>query len=226
MDDKFSYYQRHLPHYQSLNNIFFITFRLANSLPLDVIIKLKNERDSLIKNLGVTEKSPERKEKYYQNQKIYFAKFDSFLDNNVSGPKWLTEENVAKVVKESFHYRDQMDYNLIAYTIIPNHVHLVIEPLDKKIVLDNKVKVVGRRVSSPYVVTGILENLKWYTAIKCNKVLRRKGQFWQHESYDHVVRNSEELRKIVRYVLLNPVKAGLVENFEKWKWNYYNPQYL
>jgi len=53
-------------------------------------------------------------------------------------------------------------------------------------------------------------------------VLNRSGTFWQHESYDHVVRGDKELIRIAEYVLNNPVKAGLCERWEDWKWNYCN----
>ena len=59
--------------------------------------------------------------------------------------------------------------------------------------------------------------LKSYTANECNKILDRNGQFWQHESYDHYIRNNKELNFYVDYVLKNPVKAGLVRNPELWE---------
>ena len=71
-------------------------------------------------------------------------------------------------------------------------------------------------------MTKILKSLKWYTGVECNKILRRSGSFWQHESYDHIIRSEDELLKIVEYVLLNPVKAGLVEKLEDWKWSYFD----
>jgi putative transposase len=88
---------------------------------------------------------------------------------------------------------------------MPNHVHLVIA--------DN----VKRSDASLY---RILQQLKSYTAVQANKLLNRGGAFWQHESYDHVVRDGEELERIVRYVLNNPVKAGLVEDWQNWNWSY------
>ena len=61
---------------------------------------------------------------------------------------------------------------------------------------------------------------KGYTAHKANRLLGRKGAFWQQESYDHVVRDANEWQRIVTYVLNNPVKAGLVDRWEKWQWSY------
>ncbi|MBU2583853.1 MAG: hypothetical protein KKH32_00820, partial [Bacteroidetes bacterium] len=76
------------------------------------------------------------------------------------------------------------------------------------------------------IVTEILRKLKGSTANKCNKLLNRSGAFWQHESYDHVVRDIKELQRIVKYVLNNPVKAGLCEKWEDWKYSYCNFELL
>ena len=76
------------------------------------------------------------------------------------------------------------------------------------------------------VVTNILRLIKGSTARECNKVLNRSGKFWQQESYDHVVRDNKELKRIVKYLLNNPVKAGLCERWEDWKWNYCNFDYF
>lgn len=75
-------------------------------------------------------------------------------------------------------------------------------------------------------MSDVLENLKWYTALRCNEALGMGGAFWQHESYDHVVRDSEELERIVWYVLNNPVKAGLVKSWGEWRWAYCRPGIL
>ena len=63
-------------------------------------------------------------------------------------------------------------------------------------------------------------SLKKHTALEANKVLHRTGAFWQHESYDHVIRDSKELERMIWYVLYNPVKAGLTDSWEKWRWTY------
>lgn len=170
----------------------------------------------------------------YGYQKKYFGIFDRQLDNYKNGPMWLMKEEIASVVKEAIHLRDGKEYDLIAYTIMPNHVHLVITPITSNNVSRSEAstntqtnqKLYNEANASFYVLTKILQDLKSKTALKCNKLLNRHGAFWHHESYDHVVRNIEELRRIVNYVLLNPVKATLVDNYEKWKWNYYNPKYL
>ena len=90
---------------------------------------------------------------------------------------------------------------------MPNHVHLVFMPLEKA-------------EGVFYSLAEILQSLKRYTARQSNLILGRLGAFWQDESYDHIVRDEAELERIVRYVLNNPVKAGLVDDWTQWKWSY------
>jgi REP element-mobilizing transposase RayT len=66
----------------------------------------------------------------------------------------------------------------------------------------------------------IMKSLKGYTAHEANRLLGRKGEFWEAESYDHFVRDDTELARIINYVLNNPVKAGLVKDWRDWKWNW------
>jgi REP-associated tyrosine transposase len=65
-----------------------------------------------------------------------------------------------------------------------------------------------------------MHSLKLYTAREANKVLQRSGTFWEHESFDHYIRNEAEWKRTVKYVLENPVKAGLVRTWQDWPWNY------
>lgn len=204
-----TYYHRNLPHFQPSHAIFFVTFRLAGYLPQELIVQLKMENSQRQHQLIAIGNEAERKQAVINEGKRYFGKFDKLLDTNATGPHWLNDERVADLVAGSIHYRDGKHYDLLAYCIMPNHVHSVFE-----------VGEYVRRGSSPYLVSGILENLKWYTAKECNRILRRTGSFWQHESYDHIVKDDRELEKIINYVLFNPVSAGLVDNWEKWKWSY------
>ncbi|GAB3999579.1 hypothetical protein GCM10028807_50190 [Spirosoma daeguense] len=87
---------------------------------------------------------------------------------------------------------------------MPNHVHVLL------IILENNV---------PFY--RILQRLKTHSAVQANKLLNRVGQtFWQSEIYDHVVRNKESFKRIIAYILQNPVKAGLVENWQDWPHTY------
>ena len=90
---------------------------------------------------------------------------------------------------------------------MPNHGHVVFAPLEGS---DGKY----------FSLSTIMHSLKLHTALEANKILGREGSFWQHENYDHYVRNEDELERIIKYVIYNPVKAGLVDDWKNWKWTY------
>lgn len=208
------FYRRNLPHYQPPGGTFFVTFRLANSLPKSVVISLKNEYASLLK------KSENENETKRRNLlKIYFQKFDQFLDTANTGNLWLKEDSIAQTVADKIHDYHSQKYTLICFCIMPNHVHLLVELLSK----DKQDK---DEAAKFLPLTDVLKLLKGSTAYESNKVLDRRGQFWQHESYDHLVRNNDELERVIRYILLNPVKAGFVDDWKDWKWTYCNDKYL
>jgi len=77
-----------------------------------------------------------------------------------------------------------------------------------------------RSDGSHHSVSSIMRSLKGRTARQANLVIGRRGTFWQHENYDHVVRDEGELGRIITYVLENPVKARLVQARDEWRWSY------
>ena len=119
----------------------------------------------------------------------------------ISGPTWLNDQRVADVVEETLLYGNNIRawYRLFAHVIIPNHVHILLEPL------------VG--------LPQITQWLKGRTARVCNCILGRTGAFWHQESYDHWIRRYEELEETARYIENNPVRAGLVKYPDQWKWS-------
>ena len=134
---------------------------------------------------------------------------------------WLAEPEIAQIVADSLHYRDGREYSLFAYTIMSNHVHSVFKPsLNDRSLIEVKNSNPRRLESDDPPLSVIMKSLKGYTAREANKVLGRTGAFWEEESYDHEVRNEDELTRVVRYVLNNPVKARLVKHWSDWKWNY------
>ena len=155
------------------------------------------------------------KELKYNIEKKYFDKFDQLLKNG-AGKCWLKQPKIAQLVANKIHSYDSVRYKLICYCIMPNHVHLLIE--------SNKVNLIIKSnkygASRNYYLTEILRLLKGSTARLCNKALNRTGVFWQHESYDHYIRNEREFIWTIRYILYNPVKAGFVDDWRDWEFNY------
>ncbi len=209
------YYRRRLPHYQPAHATFFVTYRLTGSLPREIVKELISERDAARKQIE-EEKDPQKKERLSEKLgKRYFSRFDNYLDTIQSGNKWLSNDAVAGIISEAILHRDGDVYNLTAFSIMPNHVHQVFSLAGR---LPQPPE--GQSKVSPYIVTNLLSNLKKFTAVHANLILNRKGQFWQHESYDHVVRDNGELMRIIQYIAYNPVSAGLCRGWQDWKWTY------
>ena len=210
MNDKLSYkfsYHRRLPHIQPEGATFFVTSRLAGSVPLEVIEKLHRERDHMDAELAKIADRHERAEKAYLASRRLFGKWDKALDTSATGIKYLTNPMVANLVVASLHFRDGKVYELIACCIMPNHIHIVFTPLKES-------------NGKYYSLSKIMHSFKRRTAHEANLILGRTGTFWQHENYDHFVRDNAELERIVKYVLHNPVKANLVKEQADWKWSY------
>jgi REP element-mobilizing transposase RayT len=127
---------------------------------------------------------------------------DRHLDTARTGPMYLKEEAIARLVVESIYYgaRELRYYDLHAFVVMANHVHLLALP----------------RVAP----SRFLQTLKGYTAREANRLLKRTGKpFWQTESYDHWVRNRNDGERIKAYIENNPVRAGLVARAEDYPWS-------
>ena len=151
----------------------------------------------------------------------WFRKFEEILHAAKTGPMWLQHERVAEKVAENLHKLDGNDYRLDAYSIMPNHVHTILQPLLTEADLRESINDDGHPifVSELPGLARIMQSLKGRSARECNEVLGRRGQFWEHESFDHAIRRGNSLRTLL-YVLNNPVKAGLVNHWTDWRWTY------
>ncbi len=200
-----SYYKRKLPHLQPEGAEYFITLRLKGSLPQIAIERLK----ALQKRLS--EESEKNEVATYIQRKI-FKEYEDLLDSGDIGPTWLGKNEVARIVENSIHFRDSKLFEVYAYSVMPNHIHLVFKHLIQE----------GKKENP---VTHIMRNFKRYTARKCNELLGRTGPFWQPESYDRVIRDQEELENMIRYTLNNPVKAELADHWQDWPHSYCKPEF-
>jgi REP element-mobilizing transposase RayT len=135
------------------------------------------------------------------NKKIFYE-YDSLLHSNKIN-EYLSNNKIAEIVKTELHKYASKDYRLICYCIMPNHVHLIFHLLEQ-----------GKNPSK------IMQTIKRISAYYANLTLDKKGSFWQAESFDHIIRNEEELEKLIEYILMNPVKAGLVEDWRSWEYSY------
>jgi putative transposase len=176
------YHVRHLPHWNPGDRTIFLTWRLYGSLPAEVITQLRQQRS---KSAG--------KE---------FLKADRALDKARAGPLWLNEPTIARCVVSALYRGDRElhQYALKAFAVMPNHVHVLLDP----------------SISLERITNG----LKGVTAREANQILGRVGKhFWQDETFDHWIRNGTQYDRVRVYIERNPVAAGLVKNPEDWPWS-------
>jgi type I restriction enzyme R subunit/putative DNA methylase len=130
-----------------------------------------------------------------------FVWIDRYLDTTSVGPLYLSQESIAKVVLDSLKRGVELGhYELRAWVVMGNHVHVLLLPL-----------------ISP---SRLLCSMKSATAREANRILAQTGEtFWQAESYDHWVRDADEFERIVAYIESNPVKAGLVNLAQEYRWS-------
>ena len=222
-----SFYKRNLPHYQPIGYAYFITSRLVGTIPYSIYKKLKKDYEKRLKEIAELKSKTKKWNEYQELHKNYFLKTENILDSGSHGKLWLRNKQIATILANTFHFYDNKRYDLICYTIMPNHFHLVLFPK-----LERYKEFLAKHIANNnteetfYYISKIMQDIKKYSAKESNKILHRSGKFWQNESYDHVIRNKEELLNIVNYVLDNPVKAGLCKTRDDWEWNYFNPKYL
>lgn len=117
------------------------------------------------------------------------------------GACWLRRPEVAALVQAAIMHFDQKRYVLHAWVIMPNHVHALVTALE------------GRYLS------GILHSWKSFTATSANRYLGRRGEFWQADYFDRVMRDEAHFAATMDYIHWNPVKAGLCNKPEDWPWS-------
>ena len=172
------YSRGYIPHFDAPGVVQAITFRLWDSLPVDVAQKLVEEADNVQKRI--------RAEEYL---------------NAGYGACYLRDPRIARLVEEALFHFDGKRYRLIAWVVMPNHVHVMIE------------------IFVGWSLDKILHSWKSYTATEANKILQRKGKFWFREYFDRYIRDERHFVNAVRYIHENSVQAGLVDKAEDWEFS-------
>jgi putative transposase len=193
-----TFYRRNLPHWHPEGKSIFVTWRLYGSLPASVLKKRNTGRNACATNISESEDTPGRE----------FVRLDAALDSAKGGPLWLASPEFAGYAEYPIvHGAELGRYQLHAYVVMPNHVHILLDP-----------HVPLAKITGP---------LKGVAACDINARLGRTGKpLWQDESFDHWIRNSAEFERIRHYIEWNPVQAGLVTRPEDWKWSSAGSEYF
>jgi REP element-mobilizing transposase RayT len=167
--------RNYLPHFDAAHLIQTVTFRLVDSMPATAMAQVR--------------RVPEAQ-----------SEAEAFLDSGY-GACLLREPAVAALVEASLLHFDGTRYRMLAWCIMPNHVHVMVEQIE------------GHRLGD------IVGGWKRFTAMRANQVVGRDGPFWQTEYFDRFIRNEVHYHAAIAYVENNPVKAGLVKLASSWRWS-------
>jgi REP element-mobilizing transposase RayT len=164
----------YLPHWTKESATYFVTFRLRDSLPSFVAKRIISEKGN----------------------KSHVA-IERYLDE-CHGECLLRDPAHARVVANAIEHFHGVRYELYAYCVMPNHVHIILQPY------------------ANYSLSQIMHSIKSFTSSEVNRMSGRSGSLWQVESFDHLVRTAKQLYVLVRYVASNAERAGLSE----WPWQW------
>ena len=184
----------HLPHWEKDSATYFVTFRLADSLPQSVLERIESERQSVVQTARQLQRDLSGDERK-RIQQLSTKTIEQDLDNG-AGSCHLKNPAIANEVAETLLHFDNKRYRLFAWCVMPNHVHVLL------------------RLFPGQVLASVVHSWKSFTAKQANKLLGRGGSFWQREHYDRLIRDQSEFERALRYVADNPVKAGLKD----WRW--------
>jgi putative transposase len=200
--------RRDLPHWDVPDAAYFITTCLEGSIPAQGLLDISHFRTDVAtqtRPANVTEA-----EWKITCWKKSFVRVENWLDGNPAR-RDLQQPELASTVANAMRYFAQERYDLYAYVVMPSHIHWLFQPKKEWIALIDESKQTPRQ--------RIVHSLNRFTASQCNEILSRTGIFWQHESFDHWVRDIDELERIMRYIEENPVKALLAKSPEDWPYS-------
>jgi REP element-mobilizing transposase RayT len=184
------YSRGYLPHFESPEATQHVTFHLADSLPKSVLLRLESE----LKTLSEEKRDAERRKR-----------IDAWIDAG-HGSCILRNPAIAEMMQQSLLSFDARRYGLLAWVVMPNHVHALLEPLNG------------------WTIAKVVGSWKKFTASKIYDHHQRTGEgpsspIWHREYWDRYIRNQKHFEQAIEYIHQNPVKAGLVATPEDWPWS-------
>jgi REP element-mobilizing transposase RayT len=178
--------RRRLPHWRQPGVSYFITCRLADSVPQPLLRQWRHECGIWLR----LHPQPWSVDEQREYEARFIGRMQEWLDAGLSACH-MRRSDVRAEVEGCLLQFDGNRYDIDAFVLMPNHVHAVIKP------------------TSGYDLSTVLQGIKGVSANRCNKLLRYRATFWMDESYDHIVRDAKKLRAFRNYIAQNPKKAGL-----------------
>jgi REP element-mobilizing transposase RayT len=181
-NEKLKTYRGRLPHWRQNRVIYFVTFRLYDSLPAAKLDELRQERELWLK-LNSAPWSAAQRQEYNER---FNLRIQEWLDAGI-GSCVLEHAEVKQVMDTVLKFFDGNRYGLDEFCIMPNHVHVLVSP------------------KPGWTLEQIVHSWKSYSAKEINRILGRHGRLWHREYFDHIVRHDVQLEKIRSYIKQNPL---------------------
>jgi Transposase IS200 like len=178
---KLNIQRRKLPHWTQENVIYFVTFRLFDSLPVHKLEALNDEKSRWL----AANPPPHNERQTKEYHRTFSSRIHEWLDAGY-GSCLLARPEICRVVDRALNFFNGQRYALGGYIVMPNHVHVLLEPL------------------SNHQLSEILHSWKSYSAKEINKIIGSHGSVWHRESFDHIVRSPTHLTRIEEYIRDNP----------------------
>lgn len=192
----FSNHERHLPHWRIPNACYFTTFRLKDSIPLPVMAEIQREAEHWRQRLTEAAMThgghlpPEEQAAWQEFQRVRLRKLEMLLDQ-AHGDCLLRAPDARRLVSDALTHFEGERCETLAFTIMPNHVHVLCRPL------------------AEHRLEDLCGSWKWFTAQRIKPI---GSSLWQEENFDRIIRDGDHYTQTVRYIAKNPVKAGLSES--------------
>jgi len=197
-------YKEVIPSDQKVQMLELLTLPLNDNIESQSILLLRQEY--LYKSKLLNQKDLLYQSKLRKLKKEYFTRMDQVLDRTVMGSSQLLEDNVVSLIKNIFLQYDGKLFDLIAYTILPNHLHVLYVAKEH--------------------AEDIVKKLTSEIALQAKLNLKDEIRFWDEPDHEQFLIEEDELVDLSSYIIGNPVKAGLVDYWKDWPHTYIDPEYV
>lgn len=194
-------YERNLPHWRKPGVTYFVTFRLNDSLPREAVEQAQREREAweqrILEHHNLLPESLQ--EDYTAWLRHTWRKMEAVMDA-CHGACILRQPDIRKIVADALLFFEGLRSSMHGFVIMPNHIHLAVVAL------------------GDYQIEELLKSWKGFSSREINKALGRKGQLWQEDSWNRIIRDEQHWMRVMRYILKNPEKAKLHDGeFTLWQ---------
>ena len=184
--------RRNLPHWNQQGKLYFVTWRLADSLPKEALARLESDRKAWLRRYGDIPLSAMEhlvKQEWYR---LFHHRVQTWLDAG-HGSCVLRRAEACRILCDALHHFHGERYHLGSFAIAVNHVHVLVAP------------------HAGVELSRVVHSWKSFTSNAINKALGRSGRLWMDEYFDRILRNQLHLERVEDYIAAHVEQGAYVE---------------